>query len=58
VLPAHAGTGRPGPDPDSDAHPASVRPGPPADGRFWQGKQACAVVRTRVTAVPSPTMTR
>ena len=26
VLPAHAGTGRPGPDPDSNMHPVSVRP--------------------------------
>jgi hypothetical protein len=26
VVAAHAGTGRPGPDPDNDAHPTSVRP--------------------------------
>ena len=26
VLPAHAGTGGPGPDPDSNTHPASVHP--------------------------------
>jgi hypothetical protein len=29
VLPAHAGMGRPGPDPDSDAHLTSVHPGTP-----------------------------
>jgi hypothetical protein len=57
VLPAHAGTGRPGPDPDSNTHPISVRPGTPADDRFQRGKETCPVIRTRVTAVPSPTMT-
>jgi len=57
VLPAHAGTGRPGPDPDSNTHPASVRPGTPASDRFRQDQETCPVIRTRVIAVQSPTMT-
>jgi hypothetical protein len=57
VLSAHAGTGRRGPDPDSNTHPPSVRPGTPAGGRFWQGTQTCPLIRTRVTAGQSRTMT-
>lgn len=57
VLSAHARTGRPGPDPDSNTHPTSVRPGTSAGDRFWQGKETCAVIKTGVTAVQSPTMT-
>jgi hypothetical protein len=53
VLPAHAGMGRPGPDPDSNTHPTSV----PAGDWFRQGQQSRPVIRTRVTAVQSPTMT-
>lgn len=53
VLPAHAGMGRPPRDPDSNTHPASVQAG----GWFGQGQQTCPVIRTRVTAVQSPTMT-
>jgi hypothetical protein len=33
--------------------PPVCAPGAPAGGGFWQGKQACAVVRPRVTAVQS-----
>ena len=40
-------------EPDSDTHPASV----PAGDWFRQGQQTCPVIRTRVTAVQSPTMT-
>jgi hypothetical protein len=57
VLPAHAGTGRPGPDPDSNTHPASVRPGTPAGGRFWPGYADLPADQSAHTAVQSPTMT-
>jgi hypothetical protein len=36
VVPAHAGTGRSGPDPDNDTHPASVRP----HAAWWPGTAA------------------
>jgi hypothetical protein len=56
-APRRAGTGRPGPDPDSNTHPASVRPGTPVGGRFRPGKETCPMIRTRITAGQSPTMT-
>jgi len=36
VVPAHAGTGRSGPDPDNDTHPTSVRP----HAAWWSGAAA------------------
>jgi Family of unknown function (DUF6308) len=51
VLSADFGTGRPGPDPHSNTHPASVRPGTPAGGRFWHGKEICPVIRAHCCAV-------
>jgi len=53
VLPRPRRDGQTPADPDSNTHPASV----PAGDWFRQGQETCPVIRTRVTAVQSPTMT-